>query len=156
MAVSHSTHSESASASDSEHESSYASSSLGGLRSPPRKKANPWGWENQVPVGVCHRTSLPALGKQIAFCKVCTSNFCISHGGLNDIKRHVDGPVHKRKLTEMDLNPHIDSFILDKAHAKKVTSAELMMSQFIAAHNLPFQAADHLSICLPPCFLIQE
>ena len=55
------------------------------------------------------------------------------------------GPIHKRKLTEMDRNSRIDSFVLDKAHAKKVTSAELMMSQFITAHNLPFQAADHLS-----------
>lgn len=45
----------------------------------------------------------------------------------------------------MDRNQRIDSFVLDKVHAKKVTSAELMMSQFIAAHNLPFQAADHLS-----------
>ena len=55
----------------------------------------------------------------------------------------MDGPV-RTFITEVDLNPRIDSFILDKAHAKKVTSAELMMSQFIAAHNLPFQAADHL------------
>ena len=33
----------------------------------------------------------------------------------------------------------------DKTHAKKVMSAELMMVQFIAAHNIPFQTADHLS-----------
>ena len=76
---------------------------------------------------------------------MCTSNFCISHGGFNEIKRHVDGPVHKRKLNEIDGNLRIDSFSLDKIHEKKVMSAELMMAQFIAAHNLPFQTADHLS-----------
>ena len=141
-----STHS--ASASDSEHESSYASSSLGDFRPPPKKKGKSMGtgkfrssW--RLPPHI----TASSKGSRFAFCKVCTSNFCISHGGLNDIKRHVDGPVHKRKLTEMDRNQRIDGFISDigKAHAKKVTSAELMMSQFIAAHNLPFQAADHLS-----------
>ena len=57
----------------------------------------------------------------------------------------MDGPVHKSKLNEIDGNLRIDSFILDKIHKKKVMSAELMMAQFIAAHNLPFQTADHLS-----------
>ena len=49
-----STHSESvASASDSEHEStSYASSSLGHLRSPPRKKGKSMGQESPSLVGV--------------------------------------------------------------------------------------------------------
>ena len=102
VAVSHSTHSESVSASDSEHESSYASSSLGGLRSPPRKKGKSMGtgkfrssW--RLPP---HITASPK-GSRFAFCKGCTSNFCISHGGLNDIKRHVDGPAHKLKWTSI-------------------------------------------------------
>ena len=57
----------------------------------------------------------------------------------------MDGSVYKRKLNEIDGNLRIDSFILDKTHAKKVMPAELVMAQFIAAHNLPFQTADHLS-----------
>ena len=65
MAVSHSTHSESASASDSEHESSYASSSLGGLRSPPRKKGKSMGTGK---FSVCHRTSLPEADLLFARC----------------------------------------------------------------------------------------
>lgn len=107
--------SHSASASDSEHEFSYASSSLGDLplRPPPRKKCKFMGtgkfrsrW--RVPPHI----AASSKGGRFAFCKVCTSNFCISHGGLNDIKRHVDGPVNKRKLNEMGLNLRIDSFIL--------------------------------------------
>ena len=135
-----------ASVSDSEHESSYASSSLGDIRQPPRKKGKSMGTRKfrsswRLPPHITANSN----GGRFAFCKVCTSNFCISHGGFNDIKRHVDGPVHKRKLNEIDGNLRIDSFILDKIHKKKVMSAELMMAQFIAAHNLPFQTADHLS-----------
>ena len=32
-----------------------------------------------------------------------------------------------------------------RSHARNITSAEVMMAQFIAIHNLPFLAADHLS-----------
>ena len=146
------------SASDSEHEdesTSYArpSSSIGQIGPPPRKKCKSMGtgkfrssWH--LPPHI----TASSKGSRFAFCKVCTSNFCISHGGLNDIKRHVVGPIHKRKLTEKDQNSRLDSFVLDKVHAKKVTSAELMMSQFIAAHNIPFQAADHLSDLLTSMF----
>ena len=145
------------SASDSEHEdesTSYArpSSSIGQIGPPPRKKCKSTGtgkfrssW--RLPPHI----TASSKGSRFAFCKVCTSNFCISHGGLNDIKRHVVGPIHKRKLTEKDQNSRLDSFVLDKVHAKKVTSAELMMSQFIAAHN-PFQAADHLCDLLTSMF----
>ena len=60
--VSHSTHSESvASVSDSEHEFSYASSSLGDIQPPSRKKIKSMGTGKFRSVGVCHRTSLPAL-----------------------------------------------------------------------------------------------
>ena len=34
-------------------------------------------------------------------------------------------------------------------HAQKVTSAEIMMCEFIAMHNLPFQAADYLTELFP-------
>ena len=37
-------------------------------------------------------------------------------------------------------------------HEKGVISAELMMDQFIAIHNLPFEAAGHLSTLFPVMF----
>ena len=74
------------------------------------------------------------------------SNFCIAHGGFNDIKCHANGPAHKRKLTEIGQTVRIDtSFTADKMHAKRVILALLIMSQFIVAHIIPFQATDHLT-----------
>ncbi len=107
--------------SDSEHEcSSYASSDL---RTPPRKRGKSVGTGKVKSSWFLppHITAT-SKGRRFAFCKVCTSNFCISDGGFNDIKRHVNGPVHKHKLTEMHQNARIESFILDKAHTKNVIS----------------------------------
>ena len=39
-----------------------------------------------------------------------------------------------------------------QAHSSQVMTAELALTQFIALHNLPFQAADHLSILFPLMF----
>ena len=74
------------------------------------------------------------------------SDFNIAHGGLNDIKRHVEGTKHQSKLKDLSTNSILMSFYGDqrRAHEKSVMSAEIM-TQFIAMHNLPFEAADHLS-----------
>ena len=34
-------------------------------------------------------------GKTYPYCKLCVSDFNIVHGGMNDIKRHVEGPKHQ-------------------------------------------------------------
>ena len=89
-------------------------------------------------------------GNKYAYCKLCSSHFTVSHGGFNDLKRHVDGAGHQQRLKDSQKNASISTFFGEArepslAHASKVMSAELMMTQFIAMHNLPFQAADHLS-----------
>ena len=56
--------------------------------------------------------------------------------------------MHQRKFRQLDNNSTIDSLLRKAAggeQASKVMAAELMMVQFIATHNIPFQAADHLS-----------
>ena len=128
-AVSQSTHSDSDSesvASEHEYSSSHASSS--DLRPPPRKKGKSTAGTGKFKSSWRLPPHITASSKG-SNCKVCASNFCISHGGLNDIKRHVGGPIHKRKLAEMDRNARIESFVLDRTHTKKVISAELMMAQ---------------------------
>ena len=88
-------------------------------------------------------------GTKYAYCKLCSSNFDLSHGGFNDIKRHVEGVRHADRLSQSSSSSPITSFYgmqaVTQSHAKNVTSAEVMMCQFLAMHNLPFLAADHLS-----------
>ena len=64
-----------------------------------------------------HITS-SSKGSRFASCKLYASNFCISHGDLNDVKWHANGPAHKRKLTEIGQNIRIDNFIVDKTHVQ--------------------------------------
>ena len=91
-----------------------------------------------------------------AYCKLCSSNFDLSHGGFNDIKRHVEGVRHADRLSQSSSSSPITSFYgmqaVTQSHAKNVTSAEVMMCQFLAMHNLPFLAADHLSDLFPAMF----
>ena len=89
-----------------------------------------------------------------AYCKLCANDFNIVHGGLNDIKRHADGAKHQSKLKELASNSTLMSLYSSqrREHEKSVISAEIMMAQFISMHNLPFEAADHLSTLLPTMF----
>ena len=95
-------------------------------------------------------------GRRFSYCKLCNSHFSVAHGGVNDVKRHCQGPGHLRKHSESERNASIAKFFEESsvAHSltSKVTSAEVMMARFIAMHNLPFQAADHLCDLLPFMF----
>ena len=92
-------------------------------------------------------------GSKYAYCKLCSSNFDVSHGGFTDIKRHVEGLRHTDLLSQSFSSSSIIYFYGAQAerqsHARSVTSAEVMMTQFIAMHNLPFLAADHLCDLFP-------
>ena len=93
-------------------------------------------------------------GNTCVYCKLCVSDFNITHSGLNDIKRHVEGTKHQSKLKDLSTNSTLVSSYGNqrRAHEKCVISAEIMMVQFIAMHNLAFEAADHLSTLFPAMF----
>ena len=93
-AVSQSTHSDSDSesvASEHEYSSSHASSS--DLRPPLRKKGKSTAGTGKFKSSwrLPPHITASSKGSRFAYCKVSASNFFISHGGLNDIKRHVGG-----------------------------------------------------------------
>lgn len=84
------------------------------------------------------------------YCQLCGKHFTVSHGGMNDVKCHVEGAVHQQKYKDSQSCASISSMFGANQqqcliHASNVLSAEIKMVQFIAMHNLPFQAADHLS-----------
>ena len=130
--------------------STSATSSGEGSGSPVRKKRKSAmvtgggkfrsGWE--LPPYIAESTK----GEKFAFCKLCSSHFIVSHGGFNDVTRHTNVLPHGQRLKDAQGTTSIAS-AFSRGHADtsaKVISAEIMMSQFIAMHNLSFQTADHL------------
>ena len=90
-------------------------------------------------------------GDKFAYCQLCSKNFMVSHSGFSDIRRHCEGLQHTERYKESQKSVNITS-LLNSSLTSKVISAEVMMAQFIAMHNLPFQAADHLSGLLSAMF----
>ena len=43
-------------------------------------------------------------GRRFSYCKLCNSHFSVAHGGVNDVKRHCQGPGHLRKHSESERN----------------------------------------------------
>lgn len=43
-------------------------------------------------------------------CMLCCSDFSVSHGGFNDVTRHVNGIIHVEKLKEAQSSPSIMNF----------------------------------------------
>ena len=93
-------------------------------------------------------------GNTYAYCQLCSSHFSVSHGGYNDVTRHVSGSLHQQRLKDSSQTASISSFFRKDApaHTQAVTSAEVRMVQFIARHNISFQTADHLSQLFPVLF----
>ena len=64
---------------------------------------------------------------------------------------HVKGPVHQQRFKDSQKTVGIKVFFgqsessSSQLYVQKVTTAEVIMTNFIAMHNLSFQAADHLS-----------
>ena len=75
----------------------------------------------------------------------------MTHGGFNDVKRHVAGKGHQKHYKEVTQNHTMESFaaqhVLDLS--TKIISAKVAMRNFIAQHNLSFSTADHLTDLLP-------
>ena len=94
-------------------------------------------------------------GDKYAYCKLCNSNFSVSHGGRNDAQRHCQSSGHLKRYAESQSALSITSRFRGESsasHFSKVMAAELMMAKFIALHNLPFQVADHLTDLVPLMF----
>ena len=90
---------------------------------------------------VCIKSS--RKGDTFAFCEVCRADFTISHGGYNDVKRHLNTEKHKANARAV-ANTSKVAFL----HAKKVlgaTNAEVLFQGMVMEHNLPLAVNDHFS-----------
>ena len=72
-----------------------------------------------------------------------SKHFTVSHGGINDIKCHVDGAVHQHKYKDLQGCASISNLFGRSQeqrliHISRVTLAEVKMVNFIAMYNLSF------------------
>ena len=88
-------------------------------------------------------TLLPGItargkGPSFAYCKFWKDNFSVTHGGFNDVKRHVHGKGHEKRYKEVSENQNMESFAVEHVLnlSSKLILAEVAMSNFIAQHNL--------------------
>ena len=49
-------------------------------------------------------------GPSFAYCEFCKDNFSVTHGGCNDVKRHVQGKGHEKRYKEVSENRTMESF----------------------------------------------
>ena len=86
-------------------------------------------------------------GNQYAHCKLCKRDLSVADGGHNDTKCHCESYGHLKRLSELQPNSNLSTFIeaSSLSHSSKVISAEIAMAQFIDLHNLSFQVADNFS-----------
>lgn len=84
-------------------------------------------------------------GNQYAFCKYCRQDIKISHGGANDINRHLE--QEKRKTNEkaevsaMNMSQKLTSFA--KRDDYSTIKAEVLFTDYVVEHNIAINATDH-------------
>ena len=94
-----------------------------------------------------------ALSQHHVRCTVCATDFIVSHGGMNNVKRHMGSKCHidcgkfeTRKISTFFADPvKVQQQDLD------VIRAETLFSRFLVEHNIALSAADHAAELLKKC-----
>ena len=81
-----------------------------------------------------------------AFCSLCNVDFSTAHSGKYDIKQHALGANHKKSLGSTQFNKKVTSFFSHSDDSiDEVTKAEVIFTNFLTEHNIPFLVADHFT-----------
>lgn len=110
-------------------------------------------WEKEFPI-------LPANGNRHAFyCVPCKKVIQCEHQGKGDVERHCDPKkektAHNKNVSAIKLSsklPFVSEISLSSQLDTAATKAELLHTNMIVHHNLPFALADHLSKLYPVMF----
>ena len=94
-------------------------------------------------------------GKQQAYCRVCSKHFSVSHGGIDNVRRHGEGKKHlelfkARKSTNQVTKYYVSSN--SSSLDENVIKAETLISLAMAKHNVPLAFADHLAKVVKAAF----
>ena len=76
----------------------------------------------------------------------CSAHFSVSHGGLNDIEKHLKTKKHSSICEASSSTQSIASFFASTSKSSlSVIRAETLFTDFIIEHSLPIRVADHAS-----------
>ena len=85
------------------------------------------------------------------FCTICKSKFTCANSGEYDIKQHMSTTRHKELTENVKQNQTLFGMGFTKDTEKpsslqeKVINAECIMTTYITQHNIPIQAANHMT-----------
>ena len=94
------------------------------------------------------------LGESYFYCKICAKDVSCSHSGASDLVRHCNAVTHQKREKERRKQPQIGTFGCKKNSSTDILTrkAEIKFTGFLAEHNLPIAAANHLSSLVKECF----
>lgn len=87
-------------------------------------------------------------GSGLALCKLCNNiTFSISHGGENDIKRHITTKSHKALSDAVGNNKSLDKFVIQKDTAQElaIIRAETTFTYHLVQHGQSYLSTDCVS-----------
>ena len=76
--------------------------------------------------------------------KLCNTNFSVAAGTLYDVKRHAKRSTHVTAVEASSKTKSITNVVDDKKSSSVILS-EILFSNFVAEHNLPFSLANHFT-----------
>ena len=83
-------------------------------------------------------------GVKHAFSELCRYDFSISHGGYNDVTRHIGTMKHTSSAKAVTGTSSVMKVFQPK-QANLAINAELLFQGFVIEHNLPFAVNHHFS-----------
>ena len=96
-------------------------------------------WKQDYPV-----TSCPDINA--FYCIPCRKNVSCAHQSKGELERHCQTPTHLKFARALRKQPKIATVVpVQEGRNPAVIRAEVIMTNFVVQHNLPFAVADHLS-----------
>ena len=89
------------------------------------------------------------------YCIPCKKSISCAYMGINDVKEHCKGTIHKQNEEAIKMTRKISfssSNSDDSDFKRQVLRSEVKHTNFFIQHNIPFAVADHLSLMYQELF----
>eukprot|EP00745_Piridium_sociabile_P014720 TRINITY_DN21691_c0_g2_i2.p1 TRINITY_DN21691_c0_g2~~TRINITY_DN21691_c0_g2_i2.p1 ORF type:complete len:175 (-),score=12.30 TRINITY_DN21691_c0_g2_i2:227-751(-) len=90
------------------------------------------------------------VSSKYARCSVCDMDFMVSHGGMDDVARHVSSVRHESKAQALDKSAKLTKIFTPIAPSGTAVEtaaagihAETLFAHYLVEHNIALSAADH-------------